>query len=280
MTIERAELVGQLNISELDTEWKAASSEVQAEYVKSKRKTLGLIIGCGILISILIIVMALSRGSGKVPSDSGDTMHAVAAGMVIFAIYLIALVFALLKYRKNVSAKVFYKKVVLIKVFRVKHGKSVTFGELCPDGGFRFVNAGFTYDCAAFADTPQCGDCAIVSKVGDNYTNITTYGMNTNLFSKETSEATLQKVDERRFEHGDDHRSVEFFMKKSAMGFDMLAIVHRLDISDDKPVAVLDKYYSEKLNVEEAENHGAFAEFADRIVKMIEAQMAELTVNE
>lgn len=270
--MDRIDLTGQLDISRLDREWEPAGKDLRERYVRNARMRLGVVLICGVIVAAFVIAVLVSviNKDGSITNDDGANIGRMSALLII---YLVVLFFSIKRYLRDVSQNVYTKTVVLINAVRGKGKRLITFGECREDGSFCYVSRDFMREKAALRDDFECGDLVVVTKVGDDYSDIAGYVASDNILLKRVADTSMQKVDERSLVKGDDHRTVEFYIMQNDTGLRMIALTRRLDISDDMPVKKYDRYYIEDYDAEAIKNHKAFAGFADRIMTCVADDM-------
>lgn len=268
------ELLSRIDMNKLDGEWKKASPENKKEYKSGLTTRLIILIGCGVaLMAVMSSAIYAATMNGLQIVDGGTNHKLIAVLALVLATYLLLLGLFIFYYIKKTSAELYSKRALLLRAHRVKGGMMVTFCEKCSDDGVIISSLLSKSGAISLKEDYSLGDYITVMQIEDEYCYITSYGVENGIGSKHVSGGKLQKIEERRLENGNDHRMIEFFIRQTSLGKQLLAIAHRLDIADDKPVRSLDKYYIEECNGKDSNNPKAYSEFVNRILEAVEKDM-------
>lgn len=264
-------LLSQIDLSKLDKEWTIAP---QKEYDRMRKRSnhnamyfrVLLVIGVGS--TALLFLLSL----WMVISYKEDVWLTVVCFMLfIFGLFFFprrCMGFAEL-YNKNNGLIVEKKNVFFIYEIKGRYGTVVCCGEYTENN--EVIIRQIPYNSMSLKRNFRVGDILTLVRTNNcmmdidkkvNYGNV--------MESKNNCSESFHKIEEYKIYKGNDHRNIEFYMKRTDSSIRFLAVKQRLDISDDRVIQTLNEYCVEEFSIVEAANPKLFTSFRQRIIEDVE----------
>lgn len=275
--MDKIQLFSQIDLSMLDREWSFASGKDTKFFQKRSRghanyfravTIMGML--CGALIPIGCIAAMILDGKFEI----SGFLVAIGIALLCF-IFLPARGKQLVENYSKQELMVVKKNVFCISKYRTKYGAVMHVGEWTEENELKVYSLPLDYLLHKESKRQfMPGDVLTLIKTSNNMFDIRRNENYQNvLVMDDEKKIPFQKLAERKLFEEDDHRKIEFYMKKTPSYIRFMAVRQRLDISDDAVMASLNRYFLEEYTVEEASNPKLFSDFMSRMVEEVEREM-------
>ncbi len=276
--MDMIQLRSQVDWLQMDKEWTLASQE-EAKYM-IKRSTnnalyfrVSIIVGilCALLLFLVPLMMTILF----------EEESSILTLVVCFGLSLALIVFFVLRgdqlveryNRKELIVE--KKKVFFVNVVTVRYGIKVSYIEQVGDDEVQICNIYNTSTRIKLRTKIKKGDALILLRTSNGVLEVDGKTECGNLLDC-NEEILFQKMADERLYKGNDHRIIDFYMKRTASYVCFLAVKKRLDVYDDNEVPSLTKYCVETHNLQENVDPKLFTLFRHRIVEEVQQEMESL----